>query len=321
VLASREGKDVEVLNRLGVPADAILAVERDPEAFRACEEKLRGKARFELGDVLDVVVKLGVKPSVSYLDFCDCNVESQALALAIAERTTKTLGVVFLMGRETPGDAIELCKLEDYANATYDWVVKGQADLESLNGRLRRVLRRKHAAELAASIAAKHHNGYFAGLHLRGEYVWYSPYQAYAEARDGSLPNVEELRSAANNAEELASICALHSRVSGFSNALSFYSRTRTVPRFSNPSSAISYVGHRSPMCSLSYDLVPLSEGKVKETAWMVIPKKNSQILYEEWIRDAAVHGELEERRFLTALGISKASVAAYKANRTRKTG
>lgn len=105
VLGGREGGDIGVLRSHGVAWDAIVAVEREPEAFAA----LRARwplARAEFGDIADVCIRLSKKERIAsvLLDFCSqiCD-ETMRITTRVVQRSLKdgaTLGFGILRGRE-----------------------------------------------------------------------------------------------------------------------------------------------------------------------------------------------------------------------------
>lgn len=121
VLASAEGCDVRVLQKLGFAPDAIIAVDRDPRAIEQCKARYPGAARYFVGNVEDVLEQERIQPSVVLLDYCaqPCTQTIRSV-MRVGALRPKRLGVVFQAARERPGEWIRVCSVKAYAHSMVD---------------------------------------------------------------------------------------------------------------------------------------------------------------------------------------------------------
>jgi hypothetical protein len=114
ILASREGGDISTLSGLGVLPNFIVAVERNPEAAYAVQEKYPS-VRVVCSDAVKIAKEYRRKLSSVYLDFCG-SLTPKLLndIIQVAQhglRDDAILGVTILSGREK-GDMAEAVEHE-----------------------------------------------------------------------------------------------------------------------------------------------------------------------------------------------------------------
>jgi len=102
VLASREGGDVSTLTGMGIPPQAIVAVDRCADAAAECERRWPD-ARVVHGDIVDSVT---CDTDVVFLDFCaplGRETLDTSLKCLARLRVGALFGIAFLKGRENDG--------------------------------------------------------------------------------------------------------------------------------------------------------------------------------------------------------------------------
>ena len=125
ILVSRIAGDIPVLLTMGVPPKNIIAVDINPNAAYAAQEKYP-QVRIICGDITKIVKEYRREIATAYLDFCDCLSQQyiskvmEVVKHGLSEQAI--LGCTFLCGREKDTNlliAIEKCKkelLEDNRN-------------------------------------------------------------------------------------------------------------------------------------------------------------------------------------------------------------
>lgn len=333
-----EGGDVKVLNRLGVPRDAVVAVDTNPDAIAQCRSELGNIARWEIGDVGEVASRLDLKPSTALLDWC-CAMKPTALeaTFEVARRTTQRLGTVFMGGREHPKWMAYLCEEGEYLRAYHAYMrARFHIELDDAGvpktgmPRLRglSLLTKEHTLELGD------YSEFWASLRMRsirrvGGSLYFRPHEAatcasHQDSRFGALLRRHDGITAA------IQVLWLHQNREAHPALVATYCGNQVPMAFSANAAFTHRAGYRRRrMLDFSHGIqdaqlfdfmagVPLSLAACR-------PEDRMQMLFpvprhvdEEFLRNFAVKLDFTSKELGAAFDVDPSRVAAWKAVNTR---
>lgn len=312
VLASEFGGDIRTLSRLGVPSDAIIAVDRDERALALCRDKFNGLATFVLGDIGKVVSCSKLRPSVVFLDFCAQPCASMLnTVIEVASCAPTVMGVVVQAGTEMPGQWLDLGSVSRIAQRYVP---------ESAPRNFRRVMARRleemirtkrmpRGGERFLSRKFDSNGITFPGTRARGDRLEWSAWLAIREVdpawyfSDMSVePRMLSLLRRIGALQEASGI-VLHERF-GASVNLDF---------------AIGYVGHRVPMALGSYSFAPRRSAWVEDdqSYWQILPARAGEDEIRKWVE--FMMPNVSSAKLAALFDIDPKRVAAWRAVATTR--